>query len=101
MTEKTDHTPSDATTWGQWVGGIVVANVVLVGLEYMVWQALAPLERGEPEGGAVWAPIAIIYELFGYGEAISVIPVLWLMLMGVIGWQTWARIQRQRTPSAR
>lgn len=98
--ENADHTSRDSVTWSEWVGGIVVANATFIGLEYLVYRALAPLERGEPEGAAVWAPIATVYELFGFGAAISVIPILWFLLMSIIGWQTWTRIKRERTRSS-
>ncbi len=94
--DGTDDTSGDAVTWSQWVGLIVVVNVIFIGLEYLVYRALAPLEHGEPEGTAVWAPIAIVYELFGFGAAMSVIPTLCILGMSIIGWQTWARIKHGR-----
>lgn len=98
--EDAGHKPHDSATWSEWVSGIVVANVVLIGLEYLVYRALAPLERGEPADAAVWVPIATVCELFGFGAAISVIPIFWFLLMSIIGWQTWARIKRERVQSS-
>ena len=83
---------SDSVPWSQWVGVTVVMSGILAGLEFMVYRSLAPLERGE-QGSAVWAPIAIVYEIGGFGAALSVIPILWLVLLGIVAWQTWVRIK--------
>jgi hypothetical protein len=87
---------NEQVSWSQWFGGAALASVVLLGLEYMVDRSLAPVERGEPPTTAVWAPIATVYELWGFGAAMSIIPALWLVLMGIVAWQTWRRIKAER-----
>jgi hypothetical protein len=69
-------------------------SVIFAGLELLVYRSLAPLERGQPAAAAVWAPIAVVYELWGYTAAMLVIPALWACLMGIVAWQTWLRIKR-------
>ena len=75
-TEQTFPPANDSVSWSQWWG--------------------TPVERGEPQTLAVWAPIATIYELCGFGAAMSVIPTLWLFLMGITAWQTCVRIKAER-----
>jgi hypothetical protein len=88
--------PFDDVSWGQWFGMALLATGILAGLEFMVYRALAPVERGEPQGAAVWTPIAIVYELCGYAAALSVIPALWAILMSIVSWQTWKRVRAER-----
>jgi hypothetical protein len=71
-------------------------SAILAGLEFLVYRSLAAVERGEP-GAAIWAPIAIVYELWGFGAALSVLPLLWLVLMGIVAVQTWARIKAEQS----
>ena len=82
--------PANAVTWTQWRWVAVLMTAGLAILEFQVYRSLAPVERGEP-GGAVWSPIAIVYELFGFAAALSVIPLLWVVLMTIATWQTWLR----------
>jgi heme/copper-type cytochrome/quinol oxidase subunit 2 len=88
---------SDSVPWSQWVGAAVMMSGILAGLEFMVYRSLAPLERGEQQNAAVWAPIAVVYEICGFSAALSVIPILWLILMGVVVWQTWERMKAGKT----
>lgn len=82
------------------MGVTVLMSAILAGLELMVYRSLAPLERGQPQGGAVWEPIAVVYELCGYTAAMSVIPAMWACLMGIVAWQTWLRIKRTSASAA-
>ena len=45
---------SDPVPWNQRVGMAVLMTLIFAGLEFMVYQSLAPLERGEPPAAAVW-----------------------------------------------
>jgi hypothetical protein len=90
---------NEQVSWSQWFGGAALASVVLLGLEFLVYRSLAPLERGEPQSTAIWEPIAIVYELWGFGAAMSIIPALWLVLMSIVAWQTWNRIRAEGTLS--
>ena len=85
--------PDDEVSWTAWFGMAGVATAILAGLEFMVYRGLAPIERGEQPGAAVWAPIAIVYDLAGFGAAMSVIPAMWACLMGIVAWQSWVRIK--------
>ena len=96
MDDTNPKPEEDAVSWGQWWGMAVVMTVILAGLEFMVYTSLAPLERGEPQGTAVWTPIAMVYELAGFRAAMSVIPLMWAGLAGIIAWQTWLRIRSRR-----
>lgn len=95
MDDATDR--PENVTWSQWWGMAILATVILAGLELMVYRALSPVERGEHAGMAVWAPIATVYELFGYIPAMLIIPILWCLLACIIGWQTLVRIRVERT----
>ena len=86
---------ADEVSWAQWWGMALLGTAILAGLEFMVYRSLAPIERGQP-GPAVWEPIAIVYELWGFAPAMSIIPVLWACLACIIGWQTRLRIKRLR-----
>jgi hypothetical protein len=92
---------SDSVPWSQWVGMAVLMSAIFAGLEFMVYRSLAPLERGEPQAMAVWEPIAIVYELCGYSAAMSIIPSMWACMMGIIAWQTWARVRRSSESSGK
>jgi hypothetical protein len=91
-----NRTQAEEVPWSQWWGMVILATAVLAGLEFMVYHALAPLERGEPVGMAVWAPIATAYELFGYIPAMLIIPMLWFLLACIISWQTLVRLRAER-----
>jgi hypothetical protein len=93
MNDTSPSPENDAVSWNQWWGMAIVITVILAGLEFLVYRSLAPLERGEPQGMAVWAPIAMVYELAGFQAAMSVIPVMWGCLASIIAWQTWQRIR--------
>ena len=88
------NSANDSVPWSQWIAMPIVASAILAGLEYLIYRSLAAAERGE--SAAVWAPIAIAYDLGGYAAAMAVIPLLWLVLMGIVGWQTWLRFKAQR-----
>lgn len=88
---------SEEVTWSQWWGMAILATAILAGLEFMVYRALAPVERGEAASMAVWAPIATVYELFGYVPAMLMLPLLWCVLAGIITWQTVLRLRAERT----
>jgi hypothetical protein len=96
MPTITNNTADDPGPWKQ---SVVIASVICIGLEYMVYRALAPVERGQPADTAVWAPIAIVYEFFGFAAAMAVVPTLWFLLMTIAGWQTWVRIKRKQSDS--
>lgn len=96
MDDTSPKPENDAVSWSQWWRAAIVMTVILAGLEFMVYRSLAPLERGEPQGTAVWEPIAIVYELAGFSVAMSVIPLMWACLAGIIAWQTWVRIRSRR-----
>ena len=100
MAENADSTSDDAVSWKDWWTVIVIANVVFMILEYLVFRDLGRLESGEAENASVWAPVAMVYESFGLGAAMSVVPALWLFCIGIMAWQTWSRIQRERQRSA-
>lgn len=87
----------EEVTWSQWWGMSILATAILAGLEFMVYRALTPVERGEPVEMAVWAPIAAVYELFGYVPAMLILPLLWCALAGIITWQTVLRLRAERT----
>jgi hypothetical protein len=86
----------DEVSWTAWFGMAGVAAAILAGLEFMVYRALAPIERGEQPGAAVWEPIAIVYDLAGFVPAMSIIPALWVCLIGIVAWQTWVRVKAER-----
>ncbi|MCI0358947.1 MAG: hypothetical protein L0211_10750 [Planctomycetaceae bacterium] len=88
---------SDSVTWTQWVGAAVLMSGIFAGLEFMVFRSLAPVERGEQQGSAVWMPIAVVYEIWGFAAALSIIPILWLFFLGIVAWQTWVRIKASET----
>src|SRR5262245_6618450 len=85
---------SGEVSWGQWFGMALFASAILAGLEFMVYRALAQAEGGD-QSVAIWAPIAIVYELWGKGAALAVIPLLWIVLMGIVAWQTWVRVRQE------
>jgi hypothetical protein len=66
MDDTSPKPENDSVSWSQWWGMAALMTVILAGLEFMVYTSVAPLERGEPQGAAVWAPIGIVYELAGY-----------------------------------
>ena len=101
MDDASPKRENDAVSWSQWWGMAALMTVVLAGLEFMVYTTLAPLERGEPHGAAVWAPIAIVYELAGFSVAMSVIPLMWACCAGIIAWKTWERIRSGGRESAK
>jgi hypothetical protein len=88
---------NDSVSWGPWFAMAGLMTLILAGLEFMVYRSLAPLEQGAAEGGAVWAPIAIVYELWGFGAAMSVVPAMWLCLVGIVAWQTLLRLRSAAT----
>ena len=45
--ERRQNAPEEVT-WTQWHGTALLATVVLIGLEFMVYRALASAERGDP-----------------------------------------------------
>jgi hypothetical protein len=96
MDDPSSKPEVDAVPWSQWWAMAALMTVILAGLEFMVYTSLAPLERGEPQGAAVWAPIGIVYELAGFSAAMSVIPLMWACLAGIIAWQTLVRIRSER-----
>lgn len=96
MDDTIPNPENDAVSWSQWWRAAVVVTVILAGLEFMVYRSLAPLERGEPQGMAVWAPIAMVYELAGFNAAMSVIPLIWACFAVIVAWQTWVRIRSKR-----
>lgn len=90
-------TQSDDVDLRQSFGMAMLVSAIMAGFEYMVYRALALAERGEP--AAVWKPIAEVYELWGKAAALSVIPSLWVILMGIAAWQTRVQLRRQRKNS--
>jgi hypothetical protein len=96
MDDTTPKHEEQAVSWSQWWRMAAVMTVILAGLEFLVYRSLAPLERGEPQAMAVWAPIAMVYELAGFCAAMSVIPLMWACFAGIIAWQTWVRIRSRR-----
>jgi hypothetical protein len=88
---------SEDVSWRQWFGMAVVATAILAGLEFMVYHALSRAENGDPSA-ATWEPIVVVYELWGYGAALAVIPALWLLLAGIVSWQTWQRLRDRKPP---
>lgn len=80
-------------TWTQWRWAVALMTAVLGVAECMVYYSLSAAERGEP-GTAIWSPIAIVYELFGYHAALAVIPVVWVVLLAIATWQTLLRSPR-------
>ena len=95
-----NSTANDQVPWSQWIALPAIMTLILAGLEFLVYRSLAAAQRGED--AAVWAPIAIVYDLGGFAAAMSVIPILWLLLMGIVAWQTWLRVKAgsKGTPSA-
>jgi hypothetical protein len=92
MDDTSPKPENDAVSWSQWWGMAALMTAILAGLEFMVYTSLAPLERGEPQGMAVWEPIGIVYELAGFSAAMTAIPLVWACSAGIIAWKTWKRI---------
>ncbi len=74
MQDDSHEPEGNSVSWTAWFGMAGVATAILAGLEFMVYRGLAPIERGEKPGAAVWEPIAFVYDLAGFGAAMSVIP---------------------------
>lgn len=58
------------------IGIVVVLGPLVSGWIYFLLQRL---ERGEDESTSVWAPIAMLYEFFGFWPAVLCLPVLCLL----------------------
>ena len=96
MNDANPKPENDDVSWSQWWGAVALVTVILAGLEFLVYRSLAPVERGEPQAMAVWAPIATVYELAGFRAAMAVIPLIGACLAGIVAWQTRVRIKREQ-----
>jgi hypothetical protein len=64
---------------GIWVIGIIT----VLGTAFMVYQ-LAQVEFGTARSVTVWAPVAMMYEFFGFWPAVLFVPALGLLLIAVM-----------------
>jgi hypothetical protein len=61
----------------------VIAGITVLGSAFMVYQ-LVQVEFGAAHSVTVWAPVAMMYELFGFWPAVLFVPALGLLLIAVM-----------------
>ena len=66
---------------------ILIVPIALTPLAALVGYELAQLEYGWAKSARVWAPVALIYNNFGFWPAVLLVPAAGLLLIMMLAWK--------------
>jgi len=76
---------------------ILIAPIAFTPLAALVAYELAQVEYGSAQSVRVWAPVAFLYNNFGFWPAVLAVPVLGLLVIMALAWKL--RTIREANPT--